>query len=167
MTIVVPTDHIAAKIVNGISQVSLAIALKGKIFIEPQNKIVLPELIYGSYKDINGLKQYFSLDVPANTDAYSIIEANLCNYISVGTLSYVVYQGIIENETLAKEITDVDYNGLNGLANYNIIIREVPTYEVIEDYRVRRNIRMDNPKPIIVINRGHDRYIFDPYYEDH
>jgi hypothetical protein len=167
MTIIVPVDHIAAKIVNGVPQVSLAIAIKGKIFIEPQNNIVLPELVYGSYKDINGLKQYFSLDIPANTNAYSIIEANLCNYISVGTLSFVVYQGTIEGETLAKEVTDVDYKGLNGLANYNILIREVPTYEVNVDYRVRRNIRIDDPKPIIVINRGHDRYIFDPYYEDH
>jgi len=154
MTTILPIEYIYAKVVNGVPQVSLAIAQKGKIFVVPQNMVVLPELIYGSYKDVNGLKQYFSCNISANTDAYSIVEANLCNYISVGTLSFVIYQGEIKGGTLATEITDVDYNGLNGLANYNILIREVPTYETNEYYRVRRNVRVDNLKPIIIINRG-------------
>lgn len=140
-------ESIAARIVEGVPQSSLATSSGGKIWVIPQEDIVLPETVYGSYKDVNGLNQYFSADVPANTKAYSTIKADLCNYISVGTLPFIIYQGEIEGETLATEITDVDYTGLNGLTNYNVLIRDGLisdyTMDILMKYKFLKAYTMD------------------------
>jgi hypothetical protein len=160
------TNHretVAARILNGIPQSSLDIAVGGKIYAIPQENIILPELVYGSYKDINGLNQYFSVDIPANTLAYSTIKANLCNYISVGTLPLVVYQGEIEGKTLATEVTDVDYTGLNGLTNYSILIISIPqtskTY--IMDLMLRKGHTKSFLMDIILVKRMGKSYMVD------
>ncbi len=154
-------ESIAAKIVEGASQSSLATSLGGKIWIKPQEDIVLPEMVYGSYKDVNGLNQYFSADIPANTKAYSSIKANLCNYISVGTLPFIIYQGEIEGETLATEITDVDYTGLNGLTNYDVLIRD----GLISDYTM--DILLANERTMTIdVNIMLNKSVTKSYYVD-
>ena len=109
-------EPLAAKITDGVPEVSLALG-NGKIWVMPCDFVPTQERIWGIYKDIDENSHAFNVLVPAGTDMYTPIEANLCDYTPEGTDNYNVTD--LEMIGEAEEITNLYYD---GQLSYNVYI---------------------------------------------